>query len=74
MIFDVIYHKAAENLDAFQEPDLSSFDYLKTSPTRSMPWIKRGLRCRTSRQALVAMYGCSSMERNILVPAIHTGK
>jgi hypothetical protein len=24
---------------------MNSFEYLKTSPTRNMPWIRRGLRC-----------------------------
>jgi hypothetical protein len=24
---------------------MNSFDYLKTSPYRNMPWIKRGMRC-----------------------------
>jgi hypothetical protein len=24
---------------------MNSFDYLKTSPLRNMPWIKRGMQC-----------------------------
>lgn len=24
---------------------MNSFEYLKTSPTRNMPWIRKGMRC-----------------------------
>lgn len=36
---------------------MNSFDYLRTSPTRNMPWIKRGMTCEIDGKRGVVIGG-----------------